>query len=413
MAMPCGLIAISQRSQLTPMDDRANHSELNRRLLHRRGEIWQAVLSRAHQVASVPADDVAYLEGMRAAALTAVDYGREVLEGQADLPPVPPPLLAQARLAASTGVGVDSVVRRYVSGNAAFSAVVIEEAQKSALSPDAVQRVMTRQAEAFDQLISAVTSEYGKQVNQRPDPSESRRLRLIGSLLAGDPVDSGELGYDLDQSHIGIVTSSSQPRALLVDLGRHVDRRVLVARGSQHETWAWLGGRNRLERKELERVLERFWPKATPLALGEDCKGPAGWRLTHRQALRSWPSTLRSPVGVVRYRQVALSSSILQDEDLVAFLHQSYLSPLLREPGGSSSLCETLRTYFDTGGNVSSTAAALSISRQTVTNRLRQVEERLGDQIANCRVELECALRLEVSAPGVHRLSRQPDLGFG
>jgi len=96
----------------------------------------------------------------------------------------------------------------------------------------------------------------------------------------------------------------------------------------------------------------------------------------------------------VRYRHVALSSAIVQDEDLVSFLQQAYLVPLLGETG-NSPLCNTLRAYFQTGENVSSTAAALAVSRQTVTNRIRQAEVRLGEQISNCRVELECALRLK------------------
>lgn len=381
----------------------ASFEGLNTRLLHRRGEIWRAVLSRAQGVAAGPTDaDAAYREGMRAAALAAVDYGREVLErGEADLPVVPSPLLAQARLAAASGVSVDSVVRRYFGGYAMFSAAVVEEAHKSALPSEAVQHVMRRQAEAFDHLISEVTREYSEELSQRSSLPGNLRLKLVTGLLAGAHVDSRELGYELGQRHIGLVTSSSGAKALLIDLARQVDRQILVAQRSEHETWAWLGGRSPLSREDLERVLARLWPKAHPLALGEDCEGRAGWQLTHRQALRSWPSAVEGPIGIVRYRHVALSSAILQDKDLVAFLRQFYLVPLLGEPGGMESpLCETLRTYFSTGGNVSSTAAALAVSRQTVTNRLRQAEARLGEPISHCRVELECALRLEAQHNG-------------
>jgi len=378
------------------MDDSAHFPQLSERLLLRRRELWQAVLSQAHQVATVPADDVTYREGMRTAAMAAVDYGRDVLEVQTSLPPVPSQLLAQARLAAASGVSLDSVIRRYVSGNATFSSAVIQGAYEIGLSPDAVQQVMDCQAEGFDQLISAVTREYARELDRRSTSNESHRLKLIGSLLEGATVDSRGLGYELDQSHIGLITSSSHPKGLLHDLGRRLDRRVLVAKRSDQEIWAWLGGRDELQQEEIQRVLAHLWPNRLPLALGEDCRGRAGWCLTHRQARRSWPSALRDPLGIVSYRQVALSAAILKDKDLVAFLRESYLLPLLEGKGGKeSSLCETLRTYFSTGGNVASTAAALSVSRQTVTNRLRQAEERLGVQISSCRLELECALRLE------------------
>lgn len=365
-------------------------------LLRRRTEIWQAVLAQAHEVAAVPAEDAIYIEGMRAAALAAVDYGRDVLEVRTSMPPVPPQLLAQARLAAASGVSVDSMIRRYVSGNATFSSAVIEGAYEIGLSPDAVQQVMNRQAEAFDQLISAVTREYARELDRRSTSNESHRFKLIGSLLRGVAVDSRALDYELDQSHIGLVTSASHPEGFLHDFARRLDRRILVAKRSDHEIWAWLGGRDELRQEDLERVLGRHWPEGLPLALGEECRGRTGWRLTHRQARRSWPSALQDPLGIVSYRQIALSAAILQDKDLVAFLRESYLLPLLAGKGGKeSSLCETLRTYFSTGGNVASTAAALSVSRQTVSNRLRQAEERLGDPISSCRVELECALRLD------------------
>jgi len=377
------------------MDDRAHFPQLSDRLLRRRTEMCEAVLSQAHQVAAVPIDDAVYIEGMRSAALAAVDYGRDVFERRDGLPPVPAPLLAQARLAAASGVGVDSVIRRYVSGNATFSAATVEVAYEVGLSSEAIQQVMNLQSEAFDQLISAVTDEYAKQVNRRSISRETHRLELIESLLAGAPVSGRDLGYELDQNHVALITSASHPKGLLLDLGRQIDRQVLVAQRSEHEIWAWLGGKKVLRQEDLERGLARFWPKALPLSLGEDCQGRAGWCLSHRQALRSWPAALRDPATIVPYRHVALSSAILQDDDFVSFLEQSYLSPLLEGQGGKESpLCETLCMYFSTGGNVASTAAALSVSRQTVTNRLRQAEERVGEAISSCRVELECALRL-------------------
>lgn len=384
------------------MDDRADFPKLGKRLLDRRGEIWRAVLSRVHQVGVFPAGAAGgYEEGVQGAALAAVDYGRRVLEGRGeDLPEIPPQLFAQARLAAASGVGVDTVVRRYFGGYAAFSAAIMQEAHKSSLSAQSLQQLMNRQAEAFDRLISAVTKEYADEIALRSTSRQSQQLKLIGKLLAGAPVDSRDLGYELEQHHLGLITSATQPKPLLREIGRHTDRQVLVAERREHETWAWLGGRDELRREDLERVLARVWPKAFPLALGEDCQGRTGWCLTHRQALRSWPSAIRSPGRIVRYRHVALSSAIVQDEDLVSFLQQSYLVPLLGETG-NSPLCHTLRAYFATGENVSSTAAALSVSRQTVTKRIRQVEERLGERLSSCRVELECALRLQGQTSGL------------
>src|SRR4051812_23940055 len=97
--------------------------ELSSRLRARRPEIDQAVLTRILAVSdlneSVDLDslDPEYLEGLRAATSAAVDYGFAVLEyGEERAPPPPPVLLAQARLAARYGVGLDTVLRRYSAG---------------------------------------------------------------------------------------------------------------------------------------------------------------------------------------------------------------------------------------------------------------------------------------------------------
>jgi len=58
-------------------------------------------------------------------------------------------------------------------------------------------------------------------------------------------------------------------------------------------------------------------------------------------------------------------------------------------------LRKTLRAYFTTGRNITSAASALGVSRQTVGNRLRVIEEKLGRTIESCAPEIEVALRLD------------------
>lgn len=376
------------------MGSTGDFTQLSERLVDRRGYIWQAALSRAEQVAALPGPaDAAHEQGMRAAALAACDYGTDVVKGAGELPQVPRQLLAQARASARHGFSLDDIVRKYFAGYSVYGGAVIEEAQKSELPPDAVKQVMDRLAEGFDRILSAVATAYAEQLRERSDLGGNRRLKLIEGLLGGDHVESPELGYEFDQNHLGAIASAAGAD-LLRELGRRLDRQVLVQR-SDHQVWAWLGGRDQLRRDNLDQALARFWPKATPLALGEAQEGRAGWLLTYRQAMRAWESAVRSR-GVVRYRQVALSSAIVENEELARFLRRSYLLPLMGERGGRQSpLCETLRAYFKAGGNISSTAAALDVNRQTVKNRLHQVENRLGERISDCRVELECALRLE------------------
>jgi hypothetical protein len=104
---------------------------------------------------------------------------------------------------------------------------------------------------------------------------------------------------------------------------------------------------------------------------------------------------LRGPSGLVRYGDVALLASMLCDDLLSTSLRQLYLDPLKGERDGGKVARKTLRAYFSARRNVSSTAAALGVSRRTIGNRLHAIEERLGRELDSSAAELEAVLRLE------------------
>ena len=162
------------------------------------------------------------------------------------------------------------------------------------------------------------------------------------------------------------------------DLGGSFDCRVLVVPPGEGAVWAWLGARRRLDPAELEGLAAEDWPPRVSLAIGEPGQGLAGWRLTHQQALAALPVALRSGQTVVRYTDVALLASILQDDLLAASLRELYLDPLSDERDGGETLRRTLRAYISSERNLTSAAAALGVSRRTVANRLRSVETKIG-----------------------------------
>jgi DNA-binding PucR family transcriptional regulator len=92
---------------------------------------------------------------------------------------------------------------------------------------------------------------------------------------------------------------------------------------------------------------------------------------------------------------VALLASALQDDVLLASLRHQYLEPFSCERDGGIATKETLRAYFGAARNISSTAAALGISRTTVASRLAAVEERLDRSLDAVAAELDVALRLD------------------
>ena len=83
-----------------------------------------------------------------------------------------------------------------------------------------------------------------------------------------------------------------------------------------------------------------------------------------------------------------------KDEVLTASLREIYLAPLEAGRDGGAIDRETLCAYFAAGRNGRAAAAALSVSRQTVSSRLRSVEEKIGRSLLACGSDLELALRL-------------------
>jgi DNA-binding PucR family transcriptional regulator len=73
----------------------------------------------------------------------------------------------------------------------------------------------------------------------------------------------------------------------------------------------------------------------------------------------------------------------------------NHLAPLAAERDGGEALRNTLRAYFAAARNVSSTAAALGVSRKTINNRIHTIESHVGRPISTCAAELEIALCLD------------------
>ena len=388
-------MAIAQSSQASIGQLRA---KLSARLEARRAEIEQAARTRIHAVSQgTEAKDPEYLEGLRMAIAAAIDYSFAGIERSEErVPPVPAALLTQARLAARSGVSLDTVLRRYFAGYTLLGDFLMREAEEGGLLHDeALQRVLRAQAALFDHLIAAVTEEYGREAKGRVDSVEGRRTERVRRLLAGELLDTSELRYDFEACHLGLIAAGRGAREAIRALATTLDCRLLLIRRDEGTLWAWLGGRRQVDPEDLERIVSETWPAHLPLALGEPAESLPGWRLTHQQARAALPIALRSPEAFTRYAEVALLASMLQDNLLATSLRELYLVPLSKERDGGETLRETLRAYFAAERNVSSAAAALGVSRQTVVNRLRSIEERLGCPLGGCAAEMEAALRLE------------------
>jgi hypothetical protein len=337
------------------------------------------------------------VQGLRASVRAAIDHSLATLEaGEGRAPPVPEPLLAQARLSAHSAVGLDTVLRRYFAGNALFGDFIVEEAEEGGLlGGAALKRLLRVQANLFDNLVATIVEEYAREAEARPGSAGQRRAERVERLLAGELIDTAELSYQFDAHHLGLIAVGPGASEAVRELAAPLDARLLLVSRGEETVWAWIGARRGVEPGHLEPLLRRAWPCQVLLALGEPGQGITGWRLTHRQARAALPIAQCGEESIVRYAEVALLASVLQDDLLAASLHQLYLAPLERERDGGEVARETLRAYFSAGRNVSSAAAALGVNRRTVSNRLRAIDERLGRQLSGAEAEMEAALWLE------------------
>src|SRR6478672_2991850 len=277
--------------------------DLAERLGERRGESEQTILARVSSV-SDPEEvrDPEYVTGLRAAVSAALAYAIAALGSDAPRPaPVPVELLAQARRAAAAGIPVDTVLRRYVAGHAVLAEFVVQEAEAAGGARGAcLQEALRSAAASLGHLIGVVAAEYRSESEAKARSLHQRRRERVHKLLAGELSDGGELDYDLEGHHLGLVATGPGSEQALRELAAGLDRHPLIVRHRIETAWAWLGGARELTPGQLESLDTWSWPEGVRVAIGEPGRELAGWRLTHRQAAAALPVAERGSKRQVR-----------------------------------------------------------------------------------------------------------------
>ncbi len=362
------------------------------------------VIARVHAIAAPGRDaDPEYLEGLRLAIEAAIDDTIEALE-DGGAGSVPEPILSQARLAARRQVPLETILRRYLAGHAILGDFVVEEAERQTVPPDTLRRVLRSQAARTDQVLAAIGTCHVEEVSAaRPVSTDRRRADQVRRLLDGELVDPSKLAYDLDGWHVGLVVRGPGRDDAVEAITRRPDSRRLIVAADEEIIWVWMGFRGRPERQQFQPVAAPDVPDGLRIGVGEPAESRAGWRLTHEQARAALSVAIRRPETLLRYNEVALLAAAIQDELLATSLFQLYIAPLERDGENGRELQTTLRAYFEADQSVTSTAAALGISRNTVANRLKVIEERVGYLHSIRAAHLLVALGLGEMAPGESR----------
>lgn len=362
----------------------------------RRVAIEDEIRNRIESVADTSGvTDPEYAVGLRASIGAALDYALSPLTcSERHLPDVPAVVLTQVRVAARNGVRLEAIMRRCSAYRTVVKKVLIEVAVTDGLVGDIdLPGLIRAEGALFERLMENVADTYSSE-ERWATSHEMRQLSLVRGLLAGESVDASELGYELSAFHTAAIVRGAASSSVVKGLASALDCVVLTVKNGDGATWAWLGRREPPPADQIERLVDRAWPATVSLALGEPSHGLDGWRRSHQQASAAFPVALHAPGRPVRYADDPLLFSVLRDEVLSSALHQFYLAPLSVEHGDGLVLRNTLRAYFAATRNGSSAASALKVSRQTINNRLKVVEGRLGRTLDACAGELEVALRL-------------------
>jgi DNA-binding XRE family transcriptional regulator len=374
------------------------------RLRSRRVEIEQAIFARVRDELPDPlgGEDAEYVAGLAETVTAVVDYGLTGIEqGEEWSGPVPPAAVAQAHRAARGGVALETVLRRYVAGHALLGDFVTQETAQGGFPDkgDALRSVQSTQVSLLERVMDSIADEYTRESERTRRSPEQRRAERVRRLLAGGPVDTAELHYELDAWHLGVIATGAGAWRAVRGLAAGMDRELLSVPCGQETVWAWLGGPRSLAGTDIERISAGERYVGTLLAVGEPRRGLGGWRLTHRQAQVALSVALREPRRLTRFVDVALVAPWLQNEAMAQSLVDVFLAPLDDRGCSGATLRETLRAYFDAGLTASAAAKTLGISRRTMRNRLEMIEEGLGSMLHKRQAELELALRLDALLP--------------
>jgi PucR C-terminal helix-turn-helix domain/GGDEF-like domain len=382
-------------------------------------EMCQAVTDRILERIPLLRDDDAMVDLLTVSVESNVTTAVHVLGFQIDAEQVEAPAAAleYARRLAQRGVPIGDLLRAYRIGQASFMQWCYRElADQAGDGPTDMSAVMTLTENIFDyvdQVSEHVLIAYTRERDRWVRNGAAVRAAQVRSLLEGGPIDINHvesvLGYRLNQHHVGILAWSDEPAhgegGTLVELERlagrladHVSkgsRALFVARDETSAfVWLPLGSEEALGTDAFDDLVPALdW--SVHLALGEPTKGPNGFRVTMREALRVHTVAVMAgsvATNITRYSKIAPVALLTEDLERARDWVISSLGPLAVDDEATARLRETLLVFFSTGGSYVETAERLTLHKNTVHYRVRKAEEVRGRPIGNDRLDLELAL---------------------
>lgn len=223
------------------------------------------------------------------------------------------------------------------------------------------------------------------------DPiKDGSNLKAVTRALRGLPVAPGELGYNLETSHLAVVADTSASLQALAD---RTGRQLLRVQAPGGGLWGWLGGRPRLSDADLDGLVAWQHTREGRVAFGEPADGAAGFSLSHEQALEAANIAVATDEPAVRFADVRLLIALMRDTQLARGFVERELGELADSSERMSELRATLRVYLEQGQSVSTTAALRHRNRKTILRQLHSAERLIRHYVCERSDEVLIALR--------------------
>jgi hypothetical protein len=341
----------------------------------------------------------------------------QIMQHQIDLDAVQAPAAAveYARRLAQHGAPLPALLRAYRVGHACFSEWLLTElAQQSGdaeLISAATLGMSKIVAGYIDQTSEEMVAAYtGERENWLRNRNAARTAR-IRRLLAGERVDvagaEAILGYRLRQYHVGLVCWAGDGAVTadeITRLERAVGHVAVQASCSgdpfflprdESSAWAWLplGIRDTFASAA---AITAGLDGDIHFAFGDAAKGPAGFCLTHQEAVAAQAVALAKGCPAPRavtFSEVAPVAMMLEASGLLRAWVLATLAGLAIDDEHHARLRDTMLVFLQTGGSYKTTAEQLLLHKNTVQYRIRRAEESLGRPVGDNRHNVELALQ--------------------
>lgn len=338
------------------------------------------------------------------AVLSMFRHGIDVAAAEA-----PVTALEHARAMASRGHSVDVMLRFYRLGHQYFTEKLSDWLTDGIDDPTVALRVfidLERYGFRYiDRISSLVAAEYVAELDRRQNQARAERDDVVRALLAGERVDMARaervLSHRLTGRQIGFVCWADDRGVDLDGFARKLGRFLgaghpLVVADGPLAVWGWVSITGDV-RTSLTGMATEFSGESenVHIAVGSPHPGPAGFRTTHLEALRTRrvvELSGRPAPSITEFRDVALVDAVSRDLDAARAFVAAQLGDLARDDTKLRDERATLLAVLDAQGSLTTAARVLGIHKNTVLQRMRRAEERMGRPATVNVAELHAAL---------------------